>query len=200
MNDKLVKRVTFWKSDSIFSFESAATNMAVLILMLLLLSACQPSEGLLTMGSAAPSLKTKTVADVNGDLGRMTSYRYPDKRMYQVSVDEALTQGKPIVLEFATPGHCTVCDKQLQLLKGLMELHGEEVLFLHMDQYFNPEAFRAFKVQGDPWTFIIDRDGIIIFRQAGRVLYRELDLVIQAILKQPTKKESTKVAVTEKQP
>jgi len=169
-------------------------KLAVLIVLSWMLVACEPAEGLLRMGATAPSLKTKTLQDVNGDLGRMTSYRYPDKRMYMLSVDEALKQGKPIVLEFATPGHCTVCDKQLQLLKGLMEIYEDQVIFMHMDQYFNPEAFKTFKVKGDPWTFVIDADGKIIFRQSGRMLYNQLKLIIESVLK-PVEKKSTNVAV-----
>lgn len=171
-------------------------KIVLLIALSWVLSACDPAEGLLRMGAIAPSLKTKTLAAVNGDLGRITSYRYPDKRMYQLSVDEALKLDKIIVLEFATPGHCTVCDKQLQMLKGLLEIYEEQVIFMHMDQYFNPEAFKAFKVQGDPWTFVIDRNGKIIFRQSGRMLYRQLDLIIQAALKQPAQ-EQIKAAATE---
>ena len=90
--------------------------------------------------------------------------------------------GKPIVLEFATPGHCTVCDKQLQMLKGMMAKYEDEVLFLHMDQYQNPGAFIAFEVRGDPWTFIIDADQRVQYRQSGRVLWGELDLAIQKVL------------------
>ena len=170
-------------------------RLGLILILPWALLACEPAEGLLRMGSVAPSLKTKTLSDVNGDLGRMTSYRYPDKRMYQLSVDEALELGKPIVLEFATPGHCTVCDKQLQLLKGLMEIYEGQVVFMHMDQYFNPEAFKTFQVKGDPWTFVIDRDKTIRFRQSGRMLYGQLDLIIKSMLKEPAHK-STKVAAT----
>ncbi len=138
-------------------------------------------EGQLHVGSVAPSIKTKTLADVGGDFSRITSYRYPDERMYQYSLDDALSQGKTIVLEFATPGHCTVCDKQLQMLKGMMEKYGDDVLFLHMDQYQNPEAFKAFKVMGDPWTYVIDAKGIVRYKQAGRVLYSELDRVLERV-------------------
>ena len=148
---------------------------------LLLLAACNP-EGALKIGSVAPSLKTKTLEDVGGDFSRITSYRYPDERMYQYSIDDALKMGKPIVLEFATPGHCTVCDKQLQMLKGMMAKYEDDVLFLHMDQYQNPGAFIAFEVRGDPWTFVIDADQRVRYKQAGRVLYGELDLAIQKVL------------------
>ncbi len=155
----------------------------LLPMFLVVLVGCGVSpEGALQVGSIAPQVKTKTLADVDGDFSRITSYRYPDERMYQYSLDEALAIGKPIVLEFATPGHCTVCDKQLQMLKGLLTKHEDDVIFLHMDQYQNPEAFIAFKVMGDPWTFIIDPGGVVQYKQAGRVLYNELDLVIQRVL------------------
>ena len=155
----------------------------IAVIAALVLTGCgvEP-EGTLKVGSTAPSLKTKTLADVDGDFSRITSYRYPDERMYQYSLDEALAMDKPILLEFATPGHCTVCDKQLQMLKGLLAEYESDVIFLHMDQYQNPEAFKAFKVMGDPWTFMIDRDNKVVFKQAGRMLYGELDRVIKGTL------------------
>jgi len=158
-----------------------------------LLSACADdysSLNSLTVGQKAPAIKTKTLADVGGDLTRITTYRFPDKRMYQLSLDQALKKGKPILLEFATPGHCTVCDVQLQMLKDLLRRYQGRVLFLHMDQYQNPEAFRAFRVKGDPWTFVIDSHQIVRFRQPGRMLYGELDHAIRSVLNNPDAKSS----------
>lgn len=132
----------------------------------------------LVVGDKAPLLRTKTLADVGGDFSRITSYRYPDERMYQYSLDEALKTGKPILLEFATPGHCTVCDVQLQMLKSLANKYESKMIFMHMDQYQNPEAFIAYRVKGDPWTFMIDGKGVVQFKQPGRMLYGELDLAI----------------------
>ncbi|MBF0282103.1 MAG: thioredoxin [Zetaproteobacteria bacterium] len=129
-------------------------------------------------GQAAPSVKTKTLADVGGDLSKITSYRYPDPRMYQISFDDALKENKPIVLEFATPGHCTQCDKQLQLLKEMMNVYQDKVIFLHMDQYYNPEAYDAFQVRGEPWTFILDAQGKVEVVYPGRILYQEIDPVL----------------------
>jgi thiol-disulfide isomerase/thioredoxin len=145
----------------------------------------------------APSLKTKTLHDVNGDFSRITTYRYPDERMYQVSLDDALVTNKPIILEFATPGHCTVCDKQLQMLKGLLTKHEGEVLFLHMDQYQNPEAFKAFGVIGDPWTYVIDSSRKVRYKQAGRMLYNELDMIVSGLLDEDKKSNAVNSADAE---
>jgi thiol-disulfide isomerase/thioredoxin len=102
--------------------------------------------------------------------------------MYQYSVDKALTTGKPVVLEFATPGHCTNCDQQLQMLKGVLDEHENDIVFVHIDQYANPQAYKAYNVMGDPWTFIIDRHGIVRFERAGRMLQGEMDEAIKQIL------------------
>ncbi len=150
-----------------------------------LLAACMESpEGTLRVGSPAPSIRTLTLPDVGGDFSRITTYRYPDERMYQYSLDEALKEGKVILLEFATPGHCTVCDKQLQMLKAMLQKYEDEVIFLHMDQYQNPGAFIAYRVKGDPWTFVIDAEGIVRFKRPGRLLFNELEPVLQRVLNQ----------------
>jgi thiol-disulfide isomerase/thioredoxin len=134
----------------------------------------------LRLGEAAPRVHTKTLADVGGDISRITTYRQPDERMYQYSVDQALATGKPVLLEFATPAHCTPCDRQLQMIKSLLDKYQGRMIFLHMDQYDNPEAYKAFRVPGDPWTFVIDNRGVVRYEQAGSMLYGELERAIQS--------------------
>lgn len=155
----------------------------LLLMLAVALSSCFEDASHLQVGMTVPSLRTKTLQDVGGDFTKITSYRYPDERMYALSLDQALLSGKPVVLEFATPGHCTVCDTQLQMLKGMLAKYESEVLFLHMDQYQNPQAFKAYHVMGDPWTFVIDGKQTVRYKQAGRMLYNELDAVIQGVLK-----------------
>ncbi len=134
----------------------------------------------LRQGETAPPVHTKTLADVGGDLTRITTYRQPDERMYQYSVDQALASGKPVLLEFATPAHCTPCDRQLQMIKSLLAKYQGKMIFIHMDQYNDPEAYKAYGVPGDPWTFVIDGHGVVRFEQAGSMLYSELEDAIQS--------------------
>lgn len=150
---------------------------------LLNLSACDQNPSLgFTVGAQAPSLPTKTLADVGGDFSKVTTYRQPDPRMYQYSIDQALLTGKPVVLEFATPGHCTNCDQQLQMFTGIMDNYQNDMIFIHIDQYKNPQAYKAYQVMGDPWTFIIDKKGVVRFERPGRMLYGELDRAIKKVL------------------
>ena len=156
---------------------------SVLILVLSLVGGCEKrlSAGF-TEGQRAPSLPTKTLADAEGNFSKVTTYRQPDSRMYQYSVDKALLTGKPIILEFATPGHCTNCDEQLQMLKAIADKYQDRMIVIHIDQYANPQAYRAYNVMGDPWTFIIDKNGIVRFESAGRMLLGELDAAVKRVL------------------
>lgn len=160
-------------------------RIAILTLCLTLLGGCGAHQGNglgLEVGATAPRLQTKTLADVGGDLTRITTYRQPDARMYQYSLDQALSQGKPIFLEFATPGHCSICDRQLQEARAMLERYQGQVIFLHMDQYENPEAFKAYQVVGDPWTFVIDSHGVVRYQMAGPMLLNEMDAAIKSVL------------------
>jgi len=165
-------------------------NLKVLVLLpFLFLMACDiqvGGGGVFAIGQEVPSLKTKTLADVGGDMSKITSYRYPDPRMYQVSFDDALKMGKPIIMEFATPGHCTQCDKQLQMLKVVMDQYEDRVIFLHMDQYYNPEAYDAFQVRGEPWTFVINPEGKVDYVAPGRMLYNEMMPVLKRLIGEPS--------------
>ena len=63
---------------------------------LLMLGACGGSQQSLNLsmslrtGEVAPRVHTKTLAYVGGDVSRITTYRQPDERMYEYSVDQAL--------------------------------------------------------------------------------------------------------------
>ncbi|HEY5601897.1 MAG TPA: thioredoxin [Gammaproteobacteria bacterium] len=172
----------------------ATLRFLPLFLVGIMLAGCSIDDSSLKVGMSAPSLRTKTLHDVSGDFSRITTYRYPDERMYLLSLDEALTLNKPIILEFATPGHCTMCDNQLQMLKALLVKYEQDVIFLHMDQYQNPQAFKAFGVIGDPWTYVIDGSNVVRFKQPGRMLYNELDMIIAGLLRSESSVSSAQPA------
>lgn len=151
-------------------------------------------QGILHKGQKAPVVHTKNLADVGGDLGQITSYHFPIPSMYKYSEDKALTLGKPVVLEFSTPAHCTQCDKQLQLLKMLMRQYGDKIVVLHFDEYYNPEAYRAFKVRGEPWTVLIDKNGIIRRIFPGRTLQGEISPWLAKLVKEPKRAVASKAS------
>ena len=131
-------------------------------------------------GDPAPSVKTPTVADVGGDLAKISSDTTPEKRFYEVSEADALAAKKPFVLIFATPKFCksAVCGPTLDKLKPVAAAH-PEMTFINVEPYQlefkdgslqavlsgNPpdlvpnEATLAFKLSTEPYVFVVGADG-----------------------------------------
>src|SRR5829696_5949000 len=87
-------------------------------------------------GDDAPSVDTPTLADVGGDLARISSDPKPEKRFYETSVADALVAKKPFVLAFATPKFCvsTVCGPTLDKLKPVAGAH-PDLTFINVEPY-----------------------------------------------------------------
>jgi hypothetical protein len=87
-------------------------------------------------GDAAPSVATPIVADVGGDLAKISSDSKPLKRFYETSEADALAAKKPFVLIFATPKFCvsTVCGPTLDKLKPVAAAH-PDLTFINVEPY-----------------------------------------------------------------
>ena len=129
-------------------------------------------------GDAAPSVKTPTLADVGGDLAKISSDAKPVKQFYETSEAAALTAKKPFVLIFATPKFCqsATCGPTLDRLKPVAAAH-PEMTFINVEPYqlefangglqpvmtgqaLTPvEATLAFKLLSEPYVFVVGGDG-----------------------------------------
>jgi hypothetical protein len=129
-------------------------------------------------GDAAPSVKTPTLADVGGDVAKISSDATPVKRFYETSEADALAAKKPFVLIFATPKFCqtATCGPTLDRLKPVAAAH-PELTFINVEPYkleyangalqpvltgqdLTPvEATNAFKLTTEPYVFIVGADG-----------------------------------------
>jgi hypothetical protein len=129
-------------------------------------------------GDPAPSIKTPTLADVGGDLAKISSDPTPVKRFYETSEADALAAKKPFVLIFATPKFCTstVCGPTLDRLKPVAAAH-PEMTFINVEPYqltfadgalqpvmtgsdLTPnDATLAFKLSTEPYVFVVGADG-----------------------------------------
>ena len=125
------------------------------------------------LGSQAPLSKNKTAGDVNS-LEELTTARTPDPDLYQMTIAQAISTGKPLVVTFSTPAFCTTatCGPQVEELSALKDRYAGRANFIHVEIFDNPH-----KIQGDlsaaktvaaaeewglptePWTFIVDRQG-----------------------------------------
>jgi hypothetical protein len=92
-----------------------------------------------TVGQPAISTKTLTVRDV-ANPAMLSSGTTTDPAMYQISLDQALTSGKPTALLFATPAFCrtATCGPSLDVMQGLQKTYGSKVNFIHVEVYKYP--------------------------------------------------------------
>ena len=131
-------------------------------------------------GDPAPSVKTPTLADVGGDVAKISSDPKPDIDFYKTSEADALAAKKPFVLIFATPKFCrtATCGPTLDRLKPVAAAH-PEMTFINVEPYkleytngslqpvltgqdLTPvEATTAFKLSTEPYVFVVGADGIV---------------------------------------
>ncbi len=141
------------------------------------------------VGEKAPRVHTPTAADVGGDLTKIDT-RVPPDQMH--AVDYADVVGKqPIALVFATPALCEsrVCGPVVDIAQQVADEHGDEVEFIHMEVYNDNDRakgvrpqLRAFGLETEPWTFLIDKNGIVRDRIEGAYGVSELEQHLKKIL------------------
>jgi hypothetical protein len=139
------------------------------------------SSGVPKVGDAAISTPTPTVDDHLGVEDVCT--RDPEDPMHGIALDQALANGKPTVVVFATPALCTsrICGPVVDQVLRVRDKHQEEANFIHVEVFkdkagkaFAP-GFAAWKLVTEPWTFVIDSEGIIQARFEGPVTPEEIE-------------------------
>lgn len=146
-------------------------------------------------GQLAPAPVTPTAAEVNNDLTRLTSAVAPNPDFYRMSLAEALASGKPTVLLFSTPGFCRTrfCGPAYEQTSELESRFGERLNFIHVEVYTglpNPAAnnwevapaMAAFGLTTEPWLYLINAEGRIVYRVEGIFTTAEVERHLQQIL------------------
>ena len=96
----------------------------------------QPTSPVIKVGDKAPASKTPTLADVGGDVTKISTDATPDPAFYTTSVDTAIADHKPFVLIFATPKFCTSaqCGPTLDSIKPFAAKY-PTVTFINVEPY-----------------------------------------------------------------
>ncbi len=76
-------------------------------------------------------------------------------------ISDLRAAGKPFLVVFGTPQHCTMCVDQLARVAALQEEYGSRFAFLHVDGYRDNAVWVDWGIKGEPWTFLVDREGIV---------------------------------------
>ena len=130
-------------------------------------------------GQPAPSVDTPTLADVGGDVTKISTDTNPDPAFYQTSVADALAAHKPFVLVFATPKFCQTktCGPTLDKVKAVAAKH-PDVTFINVEPYLLQDvdgqlqptldakgnlqpapATTAYGLLSEPFVFVVGGDG-----------------------------------------
>lgn len=146
-------------------------------------------------GQKAPAVDTPTAASVNNDLSKLTSSTTPNAAFYQLSLKQALGNGKPTVLLFATPAFCQTrfCGPAYDEASAVQQRYADKANFIHVEVYTglpNPAAnnwriaptMEAFGLHTEPWVFLIKPDGVVAYRVEGLFSQDEVERHLKALL------------------
>jgi hypothetical protein len=140
------------------------------------------------VGSAAPRSRNPTRHDVD-DIKKIASEATPCA-MHELSIAQAIEQKKPLVVSFTTPGFCATqyCAPQLQATQALQAKVGERANFVHVEIFKDPntrtvwETVTEWKLTSEPWTFLVDRNGLIADKFEGAAPADELEAALAKLL------------------
>jgi hypothetical protein len=160
----------------------------------------QPVSSVIAIGDNAPPSKTPTLADVGGDVTKISTDASPVKAFYETSIADAVAAKKPFVVAFATPKFCTSkqCGPTLDRLKPIAAKHpgvtvinvepyelefkdGQLQPVLTNDQLTPTQATDEWHLPTEPWVFVVDKNGIV--RGSFMLIFSddELEAAIEAV-------------------
>jgi len=146
-----------------------------------------------SVGDRAIPSRTPTLESTGGDLSALTTARHPDRALYRVSVAEALAAHEPFVVAFATPQYCQsrTCGPVVDVVSAVGRKPGSKgVRFIHVEIYKDNDPAKGvnqwvaqWRLPTEPFTFVVDRKGIIRTKLEGAFSAAELERAVAAVRK-----------------
>jgi hypothetical protein len=130
-----------------------------LALILVFLAGCGGGgmQAKVGVGDAAPKSLNKVLAP--GAEQSTVSTMDTKARLYRWRIADLVEQGRPFLVVFGTPQHCSMCVDQLVRVAYMEEKYGERFAFVHVDGYRDSAVWVQWGVKGEPWTFLVDASG-----------------------------------------
>ncbi|HEV2791266.1 MAG TPA: hypothetical protein VGV69_08225 [Solirubrobacterales bacterium] len=141
------------------------------------------------VGEKAPVVHTPTAADVGGEMAKIDT-RVPPDQMHEVDFADVVGK-KPVVLVFATPAFCQtrVCGPVVDVAQQVADSYDGEAEFVHMEVFEDNDPgkgivpqMKAYGLITEPWTFLVDRKGIVRERFEGAYGVSELEEAMGTIV------------------
>ncbi|TMF57877.1 MAG: thioredoxin family protein [Chloroflexi bacterium] len=147
------------------------------------------------VGQPAPRSHNPTAKDVS-DVSTIDSGTPPDD-MHQISIADAIAQQRPTLVIFATPAFCqtATCGPEVKVVQSLEPAYQGRLAFIHVEIYrdYKPDPTKRqfaqtvldWRLQTEPWIFLIDSKGIIRARFEGPTATDEVKAAIDQLLATP---------------
>jgi hypothetical protein len=149
------------------------------------------------VGSKAISVKTP-VATTDPKIAQICT-RKPVDHLHYISLDAALKNGRPTVVSFATP---LLCESKLcgpvvdEEIVAFQKFGPGKANFIHVEEFLpgsdlkpppplaenQSPAFKAWGLVTEPWTVVIDKDGVTRARFDGPTTAPEIEAALQPLL------------------
>ena len=151
------------------------------------------------IGESAPASITKTLSTV-ATISELTTSPNPDPDLYRITIAQAINSRIPTVLTFATPAFCqtATCGPQVNVLSSLKSRFAPNANFIHVEVYENSQeyagdlsklrlvpAMSEWGLLTEPFTFVIDKNGLIAAKFEGFVTERELETALRSTMEKP---------------
>lgn len=144
------------------------------------------------VGQPAPKSNSPTVRD-HPDVSTIDTGDPPDD-MHQLSIGQAIAQHRATLVVFASPAFCTsrACGPEVKVVQSLEPTYKDRLTFIHIEIYTNykPDPSKRtiaptvveWRLQTEPWIFLIDANGIIRARFEGPAAGDELAAAVNQLL------------------
>jgi hypothetical protein len=149
-------------------------------------------------GDPAPRSEQPLVSDVK-DIKEIDTSETPNPDQHNMTVAEAIESGKPTVVAFATPAFCQsqICGPMKEIFDGMHADYSGRANFIHIEPYDVPRmrsgdcktlaeclvpTIEEWKLQSEPFVFVIAGDGVITARFDGIASEEELRAALEVAL------------------
>lgn len=134
------------------------------------------------VGDAGVPSESRTAFDAETIKAISSDFQNPDPELYTLTLAEALSNGRPTVVSFSTPSYCKTafCAPVLETVKKVKQRY-PAFDYVHIEIFADFETLetdptvKEWQLQSEPWTYVLDKNGIVTARFGGPVSPMELE-------------------------
>jgi hypothetical protein len=142
------------------------------------------------VGDRAIAVHTRTLADVGGDAAQIDTRMPPATDLLKTDLADVVGK-RPVVITFATPALCQsrVCGPVVDIVEQAKAKAPSSVAFIHQEIWKDNKVAKgniqgpvaAWRLETEPWTFVIAKSGRIAARFEGPFSLGELERAIAKV-------------------